>query len=81
MNNDQILGEIARQIRILMPGLQGQIRMETVFEELGMDSLTRVDLLSAAEMSFGIEVPDDEVGSLVRVQDLVDFVMYSQAAA
>ncbi|GLY18821.1 phosphopantetheine-binding protein [Kineosporia rhizophila] len=81
MNNDQILDEIARQIRILMPGLDETVRMDTVFEELGMDSLTRVDLLSAAEMSFGIEVPDEEVGSLVRVQDLVDFVMYSQAAA
>ncbi len=57
MNNDQILDEIARQIRILMPGLDETVRMDTVFEELGMDSLTRVDLLSAAEMSFGIECP------------------------
>jgi len=81
MNNDQILDEIARQIKILMPGLNTEIRMETVFEELGMDSLTRVDLLSAAEMCFSVEVPDDEVGSLVRVCDLVDFVMCSQAAA
>ncbi|MBT0770104.1 hypothetical protein KIH74_14285 [Kineosporia sp. J2-2] len=81
MTNDQILGEIDRQIRILMPGLDQDIHLETVFEELGMDSLTRVDLLSAAEMSFGIEVPDDEVGSLVRVRDLVDFVLLTRAAA
>ena len=81
MNDDQILAEITLQIRSLMPDLEQEISSTTVFEELGMDSLTRVDLLSAAELAFDIEVPDDEVATLVRVQDLVTFVHLSQAAA
>jgi len=50
------------------------ITAETSFADLGLDSLTRIDVLAAAEARFGIEVPDEVVGTLVTVQDLMDFV-------
>nr|WP_218107665.1 phosphopantetheine-binding protein [Micromonospora peucetia] len=51
------------------------ISADDTFVDLGLDSLKLVDLLGAAEVHFDIEVPDEEVGNFVRVQDLTDFVL------
>lgn len=75
MTLQEISEEIERIIRLHAPEPVDEISPATRFEELGMDSLSRVDLLSSAETAFGIEVPDDQVASLVRVQDLMDFVV------
>ncbi len=79
MNRDEITAEVVRLIRTEMPDVQGEITPDSQFEELGMDSLTRVDLLAAVERSFGLEVPDEEVANLLRVCDLTDFLAASRA--
>jgi acyl carrier protein len=67
--------EVERLIRQLAPEFADQeITPTMTFEELGMDSLNRMDLLAAAEGHFDVVVPDEEVGKLIRVQDLTDFV-------
>ncbi|GIG56657.1 hypothetical protein Lfu02_10290 [Longispora fulva] len=76
---DEISDEIARIIKELMPELEGEeITPESTFEDLGMDSLNRVDLLSGAESAFDIEVLDEQVANLVRVRDLTDLVAASR---
>ncbi len=80
MTPELITAEIERQIRKLMTELDAEITPATAFDDLGMDSLTRIDLLSAAELAFDMEVPDDAVVELVKVQDLVDLVLASAAA-
>ncbi|MFC0528347.1 acyl carrier protein [Phytohabitans kaempferiae] len=80
MSQEEITTEIVRLIRQEMPDVEGDITPDSKFEELGMDSLTRVDLLAAVERSFGLEVPDDAVASLLRVRDLTDFLATSKAA-
>ncbi|WP_018350836.1 acyl carrier protein [Longispora albida] len=75
MNHSDVAAEVERMIRDLMPKLEGQeISEDSTFEDLGMDSLNRVDLLAAAEGHFDIEVPDEEVANFVRVSDLTAFI-------
>jgi acyl carrier protein len=74
LTNEEIVVEVEREIRKLLPEYDGEITLSASFEELDMDSLTRVDLLAAVEAVFDIEVPDDEVANLIRVQDLTELV-------
>lgn len=80
MSQEEITNEVVRLIRQEMPDVEGDITPDSRFEELGMDSLTRVDLLAAVERTFGLEVPDDAVASLLRVRDLTEFLATSKAA-
>ncbi|HEU5023985.1 MAG TPA: phosphopantetheine-binding protein [Spirillospora sp.] len=74
MPREEIVAQIDKLIRHLMPELEAEITDTTSFEELGMDSLGRVDLFTDAEAAFGIEVPDDQLENLLGVGDLAGFV-------
>jgi acyl carrier protein len=43
-------------------------------DDLGADSLDVVELVMAFEDEFGVEIPDEEVGEIKRVQDAVDYI-------
>ncbi len=43
-------------------------------DDLGADSLDRVELIMAMEESFDIEIPDDDAERIVTVQDAVDYI-------
>lgn len=43
-------------------------------DDLGADSLDRVELIMALEETFGIEIPDDDAEKIVTVQDAVNYV-------
>lgn len=43
-------------------------------DDLGADSLDRVELIMALEETFGIEIPDEDAERIVTVQDAVDYV-------
>ena len=43
-------------------------------EDLGADSLDVVELVMAFEEEFGIEIPDDEVGSIKTVGNAVEYI-------
>jgi acyl carrier protein len=47
-------------------------------EDLGADSLDVVELVMAFEDEFGIEIPDDEVGSIKTVGDAVNYINKKQ---
>jgi acyl carrier protein len=72
--DDMVMAEVERQVRLLLPGFDGVITPATRFDELDMDSLTRVDLLAAVEIAFGVEVPDEEVANLVGMREVVDLI-------
>ena len=50
------------------------LRAEDRLSELGVDSLTRVELVAAMEERFGMSVEDETAASLGRVQDVLDLV-------
>jgi acyl carrier protein len=81
ITQEDVFAEMDKELRRLLPEFTGEITPTSTFEELDLDSLTRVDLLAAMEIAFDIEVPDDEVAKVVRVQDLADLVLSLRSRA
>ncbi len=48
------------------------IRPESMFTELGIDSLDRINILFELENEFDIDVPDEEARSITSVQGIVE---------
>lgn len=48
------------------------VRLESTFEELGIDSLDRINILFELENAFDIDVPDEQARSIRSVQDIVE---------
>jgi acyl carrier protein len=43
-------------------------------DDLGADSLDRVELIMALEETFGVEIPDADAEKITTVQDAVDYI-------
>jgi len=43
-------------------------------DDLGADSLDRVELVMAFEEAFGLEIPDDDAEKIITVQDAVEYI-------
>ncbi|HLD17780.1 MAG TPA: acyl carrier protein [Patescibacteria group bacterium] len=50
------------------------VDMEKGWEELGVDSLSVVEMVMAIESEFGIEIPDGESDAFLCPQDLVTYL-------
>lgn len=61
-------------IRKVMPDLVGEIPMSARFEDIGMDSMTMVDLILKLEADFTVEIPDGDVNGMRRIQDVVNYL-------
>lgn len=64
---DRVRRVIAKTIHIPLESVTG----DSTFEELGMDSLDRANLLFDLEEEFDIDIPDQEVHGIASVQDAV----------
>ena len=53
---------------------QGEVRLESSFDDLGMDSLDRVCLLFELEQMFDVNIPDDEVRNVRNVRQMCEGV-------
>lgn len=49
-------------------------------EDLGLDSLDKIELIIAVEDTFDIAIDDEEVMNLITVQSVVDFIDYKLSA-
>jgi acyl carrier protein len=81
MTSEQIVRELEPQIRAIadvghLDAITPAMRMR---EDLGMDSLTQVDLILFAERTYAIEVPDDVAVSFVCLDDLAGYVLAQRA--
>ena len=43
-------------------------------DDLGADSLDRVELIMTLEETFGVEIPDNDAEKISTVQDAVDYI-------
>lgn len=43
-------------------------------DDLGADSLDQVELIMAFEEDFDLEIPDDDAGKIVTVQDAIAYI-------
>ncbi|HEY1498929.1 MAG TPA: acyl carrier protein [Acidobacteriaceae bacterium] len=48
-----------------------QIRLDSTFDELAVDSLDRVSLAFDIEEKYDIEIPEDKLGQIKTVSDMV----------
>jgi acyl carrier protein len=56
------------------------VRMDSTFDELQIDSLDKINLSFEVEEMFAIEIPDDSLNSLKTVGDVVRGVEMLRAA-
>jgi acyl carrier protein len=57
------------------------VKLDTTFDELQIDSLDKINLSFAVEEMFEIEIPDDSLNSLKTVGDVVRGVEKLRCAA
>ena len=50
-------------------------------EDLGLDSLTLIDVAVASEDAFGVPVPDEDLERFQTVGDIIDYVQGAMVAA
>lgn len=76
INEDYIRLEIKRLISELTERDLDEIGDTTLFrDELGVDSLTALEVMFAVDKKFGISIPDDEYHQLSHVNDTVALVL------
>jgi acyl carrier protein len=46
----------------------------TLIEDLGCDSLDRVELALALEEEFGVEIPDDDISRMKTIRDIHEYL-------
>lgn len=68
--------EKVNQIVIEQLGLEpSEVTPDASFvDDLGADSLDRVELVMAFEESFGLEIPDEDAEKIVTVQDAIEYI-------
>jgi acyl carrier protein len=82
MSNDEILNAFAELVQDVTGISASQITREKTFAfDLDVDSLSMVEVATAAEDRFGITIPDDALKSLNTVGDAVDYIAKAGVAA
>ncbi len=56
------------------------VTLASTFEELNIDSLDKINISFEVEEAFNIEIPDDALGTIKTVGDMVDGVTKLQSA-
>ncbi|POM23158.1 Acyl carrier protein [Actinomadura rubteroloni] len=75
MEKEHVHAVITKLIHREVPELTGDLSAADDFGTLGIDSMTMVDLMVAAEREFGVEIADDRLADVATVGDLVDIVV------
>ncbi len=71
---EKVRDVLAEELKVKPEELQPDKR---IAEDLGADSLQRVELVMKLEEVFGVKIPDDEATQLVTVQDTIDYLQKS----
>jgi acyl carrier protein len=71
-----VVEEKVRQIIVEQLGVEpSEVTPAASFvEDLGADSLDRVELIMALEETFGVEIPDEEAEKISTVQNAIDYI-------
>jgi len=69
---EKVLGVVSEKLSMFG---NGEIRLESVFtDDLGADSLDRIEIIMGIEDEFDLVIPDSDVDVIKTVKDLVDYV-------
>jgi len=80
MTRDEVLARLAEILGGLTGADPAGVTAETTFAaDLGVDSLTMVDIVVAAEDQFGLLISDDQAARFRTVGDAVDGIVHAAA--
>lgn len=72
---DPVLEKIRVVIRDNFSDVTGDIRpTDRLTDDLGIDSLSLVDILFKVEKEFGISIDDGDIEKITSVQDILDLI-------
>ena len=71
-----VVEEKVRQIIVDQLGVEpSEVTPAASFvDDLGADSLDRVELIMTLEETFGVEIPDEEAEKISTVQNAIDYI-------
>jgi acyl carrier protein len=82
MTDQEILAGFAEILDEIAGVAAADVTPEKSFtEDLDLDSLTMVEVATAAEDKFDVKIPDDDLKDLKTVQNAVDYVRKAGVAA
>lgn len=79
MQTEEMESALARLVGKVTGVAPRQLGRETRLDELGLDSLARIDLAVAAEDAYKIELPDEALERFATVGDLMDYLQRATA--
>jgi acyl carrier protein len=75
MSESQTFEELKKLIVELLEVDEAEVVMEASFaDDFGADSLDFIELITAVEDTFGIEIPDEDAEKLQTVRDAVNYI-------
>ena len=80
MERSEILSKVADIAADVLGVDAADITEETTFDDLDADSLDRLQLVTAMEDEFDIEIPDEKLEAISSVADAVDAIDAAQEA-
>lgn len=70
--NTEIFEKVAAIIASVKSIAPDTIKPDSSLEQLGMDSLDKINMLFELEGEFNIDIPDEEARSITTVSEIVD---------
>lgn len=82
MSQQEILAGLATIVNEIAGVPVGDITLDKSFvDDLDVDSLSMVEIATAAEDQFGVRIPDDDLKDLKTVGDAVSYIEKAGVAA
>lgn len=80
MDRSQIFDKISEVVVDVLDIDASEVSEETTFDDLDADSLERLQLVTAIEDEFGVEIDDEKLLSLNSVSDAIDAIEAAKEA-
>lgn len=80
MERKEILEKVADIASDVLGVDASEITEKTTFDDLDADSLDRLQLVTAMEDEFDLEIPDDQLEAINSVADAVEAIEHAQEA-
>jgi len=75
MSGDDTFDKLKKLIMELLEIDDGKVVPEASFvDDFGADSLDFIELITAVEDTFGIEIPDEDAEKMTTVQNAVEYI-------
>ena len=80
LSNDEVLAGLAEIVNEETGIDAAEVTAEKSFtDDLDIDSLSMMTIVTVAEEKFEVTIPDEEVANLATVKDAVDFIVSASA--